>query len=88
MRAPILLLPLGLALATLGACSHGDAPQAWTSAALAPMPPGALAFCAAHGGDCPQIPAASAMPEGGAVNAPRGWHGFCQRHPETDGCRG
>jgi predicted transglutaminase-like cysteine proteinase len=88
MRVQILLLPIGLLLPVLAACSHRDAPQAWTSAALAPMPPGALAFCAAHGGDCPQIPAASAMPEGRTVNAPRGWYGFCQRHREAEGCRG
>ncbi|MGL4543892.1 MAG: hypothetical protein ACRCUI_15425 [Polymorphobacter sp.] len=77
-------------LLLLGACSLSEPPRPWTSAALAPMPPGALAFCSAHGGandgSCGGIPAASAMPEGARANAPRGWHGYCQRHPATSGC--
>jgi hypothetical protein len=54
---------------------------------LAPPPPGSLAFCRQHGGDCDGIPRTTPMPDGKVVTTPVAWRDYCRRNGEDPACR-
>lgn len=80
------LLPL---LALTAGCTAGVGSPAFSTAMLAPSPPGWFAFCAQAGGsaaDCDPVPAAVAMPDGASAMTPEAWRGYCRRHREDVAC--